>query len=290
MRSAAETGLPWSVLVADLPGAADNGPLAQRRRIWIAGLTLLAIVVIAGTTVITRAAARELAVARLQTDFVAAVSHEFRTPLTSLRQIAEVLGDGRVTSEERRHTYYEALGRQTERLHQLVETLLDFGRMESGKSPYRLEPLDVGAWIRSLVDQFNGEAKARGYHVELRDTAHATVSADPQALTNALWNLLDNAVKYSPDSKTIWVDVERDHTQVVVRVRDRGLGIPAAEQQEIFRKFVRGREARDRNIRGTGIGLAMVAHVLSAHSGDVKVESEPGAGSTFTMRIPCLAS
>ena len=290
-RPASETGLPWTLSIADLPDAPGGGLLPHRRRILIAGLALLAVVVVAGTTMITRAAGRELAVVRLQTDFVAAVSHEFRTPLTSLRQITEVLSDGRVASEERRQTYYEALSRQTERLHQLVEALLDFGRMESGSSPYRLEPLDACAWARALIHQFNGEVTHRGYHVELQiDAAAAPVSADPLALTNALWNLLDNAVKYSPDCRTVWVEVARDRTHVAVRVRDRGLGIPVSEQKEIFRRFVRGREARDRNIRGTGIGLAMVAHIVAAHGGDVQVESQPGTGSVFTLRIPCIES
>src|SRR6185369_10012775 len=128
---------------------------------------LLAALVIAGSYVIARAVSRELAVARLQSDFVSAVSHEFRTPLTSMRQLTEILNDGRITAEDRRRTYYEALARQTERLHRLVESLLDFGRMEAGTSPYRLEPLDACAFVRSVVEEFEAEAAGRGYHVEL---------------------------------------------------------------------------------------------------------------------------
>ena len=116
------------------------------------------------------------------------------------------------------------------------------------------------------------------------------VVADDQALTNALWNLLDNAVKYSPDCKTVSVTLRRDTATAVVEVRDRGLGIPAVEQDDIFGKFVRGTEAKRQNIAGTGIGLAMVQHIVKAHGGRVRVESQPGSGSTFVLELPCHAS
>ena len=283
-RAASETGLPWTVAVVSGPSPALGG-------LWIAGLALLAALVISGTYFIARAVTRELAVARLQSDFVSAVSHEFRTPLTSIRQLTEILGDGRVTSEDRRRTYYEALARQTERLHQLVEGLLDFGRMEAGTSPYRLEPLDACALVRNVVEQFEREAEGHGYHVALDvNGTTATVAGDRGALTNALWNLLDNAVKYSPECRTVWVDTERNNTPLMIRVRDHGIGIPQEEQKEIFRKFVRGASAKAQNIKGTGIGLAMVDHIVKAHGGEIRVQSEPGAGSTFTLLLPCHES
>jgi signal transduction histidine kinase len=279
-RSASETGLPWTVAVVSGPPLALGG-------LWIAGLVLLAALVISGIYFIARAVTRELAVARLQSDFVSAVSHEFRTPLTSMRQLTEILSDGRVTSEDRRRTYYAALSRQTERLHQLVESLLDFGRMEAGTSPYRLQPLDACALVRSVVEQFEREAEGRGYHVALAvNGAAATVAGDPEALTNALWNLLDNAVKYSPECHTVWVDAERSSTRLMIRVRDHGMGIPREVQKEIFRNFVRGADAKARNIQGTGIGLAMVDHIVKAHGGEIQVQSEPGTGSTFTLLLP----
>jgi signal transduction histidine kinase len=278
--------------VAGLPPVViKSGPLPGVSPVWIAGFGLLAVLAILGTWFIARAVTRELAVARLQSDFVSAVSHEFRTPLTSLRQLTEILSDGRITAEERRRAYYAALTRQTERLHQLVESLLDFGRMEAGSSPYRLEPLDACAFVRSVVEQFEHEAEGRGYHVALDvDGIAATIDGDRQALTNALWNLLDNAVKYSLDCRTVWVDVTRHGTRLAIRVRDQGLGIPHSEHTEIFRKFVRGASAKAENIKGTGIGLAMVQHIVSAHGGEVSLQSEPGAGSTFTLLLPCHGS
>ena len=289
-RAAGDTGLPWTVVVRNTDWQSDLDRLDDRRSLWLGGLAILVLLVVSGTAIVGRAVTRDLAVARLQSDFVSAVSHEFRTPLTSLRQLTEVLSDARVDSEERRQTYYAALTRQTDRLHRLVESLLDFGRMEAGTSPYRLEPLDAYAFVRSVVEQFEQEAASRDYHVELRlNGLPPAIAADREALTNALWNLLDNAVRYSPDCRTIWVEADHDARHFSMRVRDRGLGIPRAEQRDIFRKFVRGAEARHQGITGTGIGLAMVRHIVAGHHGTVTVESEPGSGSTFTIVLPVRA-
>ncbi len=114
----------------------------------------------------------------------------------------------------------------------------------------------------------------------------ATVYADREALSRALWNLLDNAAKYSPGCKTVWLDVESAGGTVSIRVRDRGVGIPRREQQEIFEKFVRGRAPDGASVRGTGMGLAMVRQIAVAHGGDIEVDSEPGHGSTFTLSLP----
>ena len=291
-RAAAETGLPWTMVVSDVDPQGELARIAGRRTLWLWGLVLLIGVTGGGFVIIARSVMRDLAVARLQSDFVSAVSHEFRTPLTSLRQLTEVLLDGRVAAEERRETYYRALARQTERLHRLVESLLDFGRMEAGSSPYRLEPLDACALIRSVVEEFEQDSAANGYHVELQvdglQGAAPTVAGDREALTHAVWNLLDNAVKYSPECRTVWVEVERAGSRLAIRVRDRGLGVPRHEHADIFRRFVRGADAKTQGIKGTGIGLAMVQHIVSAHGGEVLVASEPGAGSTFTLVLPLV--
>lgn len=292
-RAADETGLPWDIVVGDIDPQREVTRIAGRRTLWLWGLVLLMTVTAGGVVIITRTVVRDVTVARLQTDFVSAVSHEFRTPLTSLRQLTEVLLEGRLVAEDRRETYYRALARQTERLHRLVESLLDFGRMEAGTSPYRLEPLDACALIRSVVDEFQQDSVAHGYRVELHVDglgAAPPITGDREALTHAVWNLLDNAVKYSPECRTVWVDVERTGLRLAIRVRDRGLGVPRHERAEIFGRFVRGTDAKALGIKGTGIGLAMVRHIVSAHGGDVLVASEPGAGSTFTIVLPCPAS
>jgi len=236
---------------------------------------------------VARAYARELAVMRLQSDFVSAVSHEFRTPLTSLRQLSETLNEGRPLTDERRATYYQALDRATNRLEKLVEGLLDFGRMESGAMVYRKQDLDVATLVTSVVDEYRREAGDRGYQVELTAGSDLPlIHADQETLGRAIWNLLDNAEKYSPGCPTIRVHVEREGAGVAIRVQDHGLGIPEAEQRDILRKFVRGTAADATGIKGTGIGLAMVKHIVDAHGGSLRLQSAPGEGSTFSIVLP----
>jgi len=214
------------------------------------------------------------------------VSHEFRTPLASLRQVTEILNDGRVDLS-RVNEYHQKQARATERLQRLVETLLDFGSMEAGTRPYRMQALDLYEWIRRVVEDFQPEATAHGHRIELHTNGHpCAVEADPEALAHALRNLLDNAVKYSPGCDTIRVDLAREDAQYVIRVRDEGLGIPLEEQQQIFRKFVRGSTAKADSIKGTGVGLAMVQHIVDAHHGRIHLESKPGKGSTFSVLLP----
>ena len=286
-RMPSTTGLPWTVIVNTRDEQAEMNEFAGRRRLLLGALGLLAVVIGAGGYMVARAVGRELAVMKLQSDFVSAVSHEFRTPLTSLRQLSETLNEGRPLAEERRTKYYQALDRATRRLHKLVEGLLEFGRLESGAMVYRKQDLDVGALVTSVVDEFQREADDRGYHVELKAADRLPmILADPEALGRAVWNLLDNAAKYSPECKTIRVEVGPDESGLAIRVQDRGLGIPAAEQGDILRKFVRGSAARKLGIKGTGIGLAMVKHIVDGHGGTLRLESAPGEGSTFSILLP----
>jgi signal transduction histidine kinase len=286
-RTAFESGLPWTVAVTATDSDNRAALLARRRALWLAGFGLLGVLVLPGTYVVARTVSRELTVARLQSDFVSAVSHEFRTPLTTLRQLTELLLDRRVVEVERRRTYLEALARQTERLQRLVESLLDFGRMEAGTSPYWLAPLELAPLVRSVVRDFADDPAAGRPRIETDVDDHLTLAAaDPDALRNALWNLLDNAVKYSPKGAAIHVRVRHREERVVIEVEDSGLGIAPQEQRDIFRKFVRGSTAIRERIKGTGIGLAIVQHIVTAHGGTVVVESEPGRGSTFTITLP----
>ena len=290
VRTPDVSGLPWTLRVSG-DGATVNEPIGRRQlRVWGVGLVLL---LIGGSAYVTwRGVSRELAVARLQTDFVAAVSHEFRTPLASLRHLSEMLARGRVAGEEQRQQCYDHLARESERLDRLVEELLDFGRLEEGQYRFSFAPVDLSRLVRRVADGFQEHAGARGHRIEFSGPGdgEAISMVDGEALTRALWNLFDNAAKYSPDCDTIWVELSLDEGEAVIRVRDRGLGIDAAERQQIFSKFVRGSNARARQVSGTGLGLAMVRYIVNAHSGEVTVESEPNKGSTFAVRLPVGAA
>jgi signal transduction histidine kinase len=287
LRTAAATQSPWTLHVVSTDPRPDLAQLAGRRSLWLAALVVMGLIVLAGSYFIVRAVMRELEVARLQSDFVAAVSHEFRTPLTSICQLSELLADGRVSSERRREEYYAGLRRESQRLHRLVEGLLDFGRMEAGAREYRFELCDTTALVREVSDEFSREIEERGYRLDLDlDDDLPCVRADREAFGRALWNLLDNAVKYSPQCRTIWLTAVCEGEQVVIRVRDRGLGIALDEQQQVFQKFVRGTSARATEAKGTGLGLAMVQHIVTAHGGRVLCESAPEQGTTFTILLP----
>jgi len=286
MRSPAETRLPWTLLVSSLDPVADVAEIAGRRRTLMAAFAVMIAVVLAGSYFLARAVTRELEAARLKSDFVAAVSHEFRTPLASMSQIAELFADDRVPDEGQRRQYYGLLMTESHRLKRLVENLLDFARMEGGAREYRLEALDVGALVEDTVREFQDEIAPHGYRIDLGIRAPGVIlRADGEALRRALWNLLDNAVKYSPDSRTVWVEVDRQDGQCRILVRDLGLGISAAEQKQIFEKFVRGASARAAGAEGTGIGLSMADRIVRAHGGSIRVESEPGRGSTFAILL-----
>ena len=285
-RSTRETGLPWDVVVASRDSAALDATFAVRRRLLIAGFVLLVGMAFAASYLIVRAVNRELAVARLQSDFVAAVSHEFRTPLTALRQFTDMLREHPGLGEDRRQICYESQARATDRLTRLVESLLDFGRMEAGARRYQFEPRDCTELIRGVVEDFRADPQAAGFEIEFHGNGSSQIQTDSEALTRAVWNLLDNAVKYSPDQKKIEVFLKRQDSDVRIAVRDHGIGIPAQERAAIFVKFHRGEQARIRGIKGTGIGLAMVDEIVRAHHGRVEVLSEPGKGSTFSLILP----
>ena len=285
LRVATDTGLPWAVIVTDA-GPSSDAPVASRRRLLLSGLALAVILVVAGSVLVARAVSRELAVARLKSGFVSAVSHEFRTPLATLRQLTENLSDGRVEDEGRRRAYYQAQARATSRLSRLVERLLDFGRMEAGALRYRPEPLDLGKLVRSVVDEFEHVVADTGHRIEVTiDPKVPPVRADGEALAQAVWNLLDNAIKYSPGRPAVWIEVAGEDGQATVRVRDEGPGILPGERKDLFREFTRGAAAHAAGVKGTGIGLAMVHHIVRAHRGRIRVDSTPGQGSTFTILL-----
>jgi signal transduction histidine kinase len=278
-----DTRLPFIIKVTTL-----DQPLTQARRVLVTGLIVAFMLMIAAAVVIYRVTTRELMLARQQSDFVSAVSHEFRTPLTSMRHLTDLLVSRSVTSEERKTQYYELIAHETERLHRMVEGLLGFGRIEAGCYAWRLEPADAGELARTIVADFRREPSAAGREITCEIAEELpTIRVDRDALFSAVWNLMENAAKYSPTTSPIRVFVRRQQDRILLGVEDQGSGIPPGEQQSIFQKFVRGADAKQAGIRGVGIGLALVQRIIEAHGGSVQLQSEPGRGSTFTLVLPC---
>jgi len=287
VRTPLETGLPWTLVLAITDTSVFDSDLAFRRTLIVSGIAILLIGFIGSIFLMARALAREMEAARLKSDFVAAVSHEFRTPLTSLRQFTELLVTDRMSNDADRQSCYRVLQHESGRLHRLVENLLDFAKMEADALQYHIEEADASHLAASVVKEFQQEAATHGYSVSLTlPEGELRIKADQEALSRAIWNLLDNAVKYSPDHKKIEVSVEEGSDYGVIRVKDQGLGIPVEEQERVFTRFSRGASSKQVSSKGTGLGLPMVRRIVEDHGGKIELQSEVGKGSTFSIFLP----
>jgi signal transduction histidine kinase len=275
--------LPWAVVAAPVDSARLYAAANQRRAINAAMLLLTFLVLAAGTYMTARAVHRDVEVARLKSEFVSTVSHEFRSPLTAIRQLSELLQRGRVANEEKRQEYYGLISRESGRLSRLVENLLDFSRMEEGRTQYRFEWLDPTEWLRDLAANFG-----RGNMNLSVPAGLPAIHADRVALTSAVENLLDNAIKYSEAGSPIALEAEAESAELTIRVRDRGYGIAKEDRNHIFEKFYRGSGEISRQVKGAGVGLSLVRQIVEAHGGHVDFESSLGQGSEFRIRLKTL--
>jgi signal transduction histidine kinase len=224
---------------------------------------------------------------RLKTEFISSVSHELRTPMTSLRGLSELLRSGKVGDEARREKLLGLMAGECGRLTRFLTNVLDFGKIEGDVKVYDLRETALGPLVREVADLVR-EGQPDG-DIRLAVEAPAgpvTVRADPDALRQALLNLVDNALKYSPDRKEVTVSLTADPDAITIAVRDRGMGIAAEDRDRIFEAFFRSPRAVETNPAGVGLGLKIVKHIMAAHGGRVAVESEPGKGSVFSLVFP----
>jgi signal transduction histidine kinase len=267
------------------PGIVSRYVSRQR---WIYGTTLALLVagMVLGVALVVRDISRERRLSQLRADFVANVTHELKTPLTSIRMFAETLQLGRAASESERQESLDVIVGETQRLTRLINTVLDFSKIERGQKEYRMGDVDVSEVVRSALKTLKYSLEDRRFTLEADIEPGVRATADADALEQAILNLVDNAVKYSGQAK--WVRIalwSRDH-DVFLCVSDRGIGIPEAEQRRIFDKFYRCRAANEGDAGGAGLGLTVVRHIVEAHGGRIEVESTVGEGSRFTIVLP----
>jgi signal transduction histidine kinase len=230
---------------------------------------------------------RELALAKLKSDFVSNVSHELRTPLALIRLYAETLELGRLSNPGKQQEYYEIIRKESERLTSLINNILDFSRIESGKKEYSFRETDIADLVRSTLESYRFEIEQGGFQFEQRiDNNLPQLRVDREAIAGSLLNLVNNAVKYSATEKYLGVHVYRHNGSINLEVVDHGIGIPAKEQPKIFEKFYRVSDPLVHNTKGSGLGLSLVRHIVQAHGGEVVVESAPGQGSKFVITLP----
>ena len=252
-------------------------------RISFLTLAALSLVLAGGIALTYRNVTKEMALARLKSDFVSNVSHELRTPLSLIRLYAETLEMGRLTSPEKYQEYYRIIRKESERLTALINNILDFSRIEAGRKEYDFRETDMSELVHNTLDSYRYQLEQSGFQFEEKIDEVPPMRVDREAMARSLLNLVNNALKYSQDRKYIGVNLYRDNGSVKLEVVDQGIGIPHQEQQKIFEKFYRVGDPLVHNTKGSGLGLSLVRHIVQAHGGEVAVDSAPGQGSKFTI-------
>jgi two-component system phosphate regulon sensor histidine kinase PhoR len=241
-----------------------------------------------GAMVVLNDVTRLHRLAQVRRDFVANVSHELKTPITSIQGFVETLREGAIRDPEKAEQFLDIIGRQVDRLSAIIEDLLVLARIERDGEAGRIElqRADLATLLDETVEEYAERAAAAGVSVRVDCARPLWANVNPHLVAQAVGNLLDNAIKYSPSGEAVDLEARQDGTDVLIRVRDRGCGIAAEHLPRIFERFYCADKARSRNLGGTGLGLSIVKHIVQAHGGSVSVESTPGKGSTFTIRIP----
>ena len=253
----------------------------------LALMIVLALAMGLGVFLVAGAAAREVRLAELKSNFVASVSHDLKTPLALIQLFAETLELGRVRTPERAAEYYRIINGESKKLTRLIENILDFSRMEAGLRPYRMEPADLSESVNKVLARMETQFSQGNFTVTAKVEADLPrVLADEGAAEQAIENLLANAMKYSGEAKQIEIEARRVSGHIVISVTDHGIGISRREQGRIFRKFYRVQQELGGGPQGTGLGLAIVDHTMRGHGGYVRVQSEPDQGSTFSLHFP----
>jgi signal transduction histidine kinase len=261
---------------------------------WLSTGALLALGAVFAVALVSslRSLRQQALAASARADFLTSVTHELRTPLSSLRLFSEMLADGRVEDAGRRREYYRLMAGEALRLSALIDNVLDLGRMERGERGYDWRELDLAALVQETVTLFAPLAERDGMRVELAlEAARAPVRGDRAALAQALLNVLDNGRKYAAAGQRLEVEVRAAEAAVSATVRDFGPGVPLAEREAVFARFVRGAQQRDGHVPGVGLGLYLARRIARAHGGDLAC-SEPaggGRGVVFSLTLPRLS-
>jgi signal transduction histidine kinase len=254
----------------------------------IIAVLLLAIGV--GSWLIVSSLNSELKLARQKTDFVSNVSHELKTPLTSIRMFSELLSEGRVHGAAKQHSYLQIISAEAARLTRLINNVLDFSRLESGEKKYNFAPCDLAEVVRSAADTFRPHLEANGFKFDCElPPAAVTVRGDADALSQIVVNLLSNAEKYSNGKKEITLLLASKAAPLPhaeIQVLDRGSGVPPGSEEKIFEKFYRAHDSLASGVQGSGLGLTIARQIARAHGGTLVYEPRPGGGSGFILRLP----
>jgi signal transduction histidine kinase len=265
----------------------SSKPWSLQRSFYFLALVLVLGVTLFGAYLLWRDVRREVGMAEMRSQFVSSVSHELKTPLTAIRMFAETLRLGRSKNPATQMEYLDTIVNESERLTRLLNNVLDFSKIEQGKRIYHPAPASLAEIVRTAARAMEYPLKQQGFELDVRiDESLPQTRVDRDSIEQAVLNLLSNAMKYSGESRTVGLRVRREDDYAVIQVIDKGVGIDPKDQARIFEKFYRVPTRENQSLPGTGLGLALVAHIAKAHGGFVRVESAPGEGSTFSILLP----
>ena len=277
---------PWRIEISHIE-TEGTGIIAIHKSFYFWTILTLIIVLSFGIILIVRTVTHEMEVLKIKSDFVSSVSHEFKTPLASIKALTERLLEGKVKNPERMEQYFSIISQDTDRLTRLVGNVLSFSKIEEGKREYDFEETNITQWLHQTIKVYNNERIAKDVKIKRQIADHLPqLKIDRNALAQAIHNLLDNAIKFSLEKKEINVVVKNDERNLIIQIKDYGIGMPQAELDKIFEKFYQGKNGIRHSVKGTGLGLTLVKHAVEAHGGKVAVESKIGHGSTFSLLLP----
>jgi signal transduction histidine kinase len=253
--------------------------------LWTGFLVVLIITVLA--MLVARFVAAQMRLARLKNELVSTVSHELKTPLASMRALVDTLLARRYRDERQLENYLELVAKENQRLSHLIDNFLSFSRLEQGKQKFQFEEVKVGHIVNGALASLQDRLHSPLCRLDVEIAADLpAIRADPQALTTVLINLLDNAYKYTREDKHIVLRASRENGAVFLAVRDNGIGLSSREARNVFERFYQVDQSLTRRVGGCGLGLSIVQSIVKGHGGSIAVKSEPGQGSTFTVRLP----
>jgi signal transduction histidine kinase len=277
----------WKVALFERTGKSIEQLSGRERHLYLSLFIGILAVMLMGIVILARAMIHESEVSRMKSDFVSNVTHELKTPLSLIRMFGETLDSGIVTEERKRREFYSIIRKESERLTHLINNVLDFSRIDSGNKDYHFEETDLVAIIHNSLKAYKFHIRDKGFEIDSKMPEEPVmISIDKDSISQAFLNLLSNAVKYSEGRKHIIVEICRESHAAIISVTDHGVGIAREELKKIFEKFYRVPNQMVQQPRGSGLGLTLTRHIIKAHRGTLEVESDPGKGSTFTIRLP----
>jgi signal transduction histidine kinase len=275
----------WEVAAYLLDARQLNHSASTLRRTIISMTAVMLIAICAGGWLLVADVRRQLILARQKTDFVSNVSHELKTPLTSIRMFSELLAEGRVETPGKQKEYSQIIATEASRLTRLINNVLDFARLERGEQKYNRRRTRLDELVAETVANYRPQLEANGFRVDCT-VEELTAEIDRDAIAQAVLNLLSNAEKYAGEVKEICVTLDRRGEKAAIEIRDRGLGVPGGSEEKIFAQFHRAHDALNSGISGAGLGLTLARHIARAHGGDIVFSPREGGGSCFAILLP----